>query len=65
MVLQEDGRIGNTWLWHNNTATQNYGTVLGDYAPEVNTTLELYNGKLTLKKKLANGTTTSKVIAEL
>lgn len=57
------GTIGECWIWHNSTIDNNYGTVIGDYNPNTNTELIILNGQVTLRKTLADGTVTDKVIA--
>jgi len=43
LVLEDENRVGNTWLWHNNNETTNYGTILGDYNAEHNTEFIIYS----------------------
>ena len=61
LALQNEGWPGNTWLWHNNSETANYGTILGDYNATHNTELILFNGTAKLVNTYASEETSDSV----
>lgn len=64
-IPQNAGNIGNAVIWRNASASNNYGTMIGDYNKEINTELKLLNGEVWLIRTNADETKTEKLIAKL
>ena len=64
-IPQNAGNIGTAVIWRNASASNNYGTMIGDYNKEINTELKLLNGEVWLIRTNADETKTEKLIAKL
>lgn len=64
-IPQNAGNIGTAVIWRNASASNNYGTMIGDYNNEINTELKLLNGEVWLIRTNADETKTEKLIAKL